>query len=474
MAASRILSQGGNPYSGGAVILDSTPYTQYYLQQQAKEQAKAEALDKYYQDQVASISSKGLRDVDMNYFGQKYKELQNLYMQNKDAIKNPTKYGFEKAQEYNQRRQELINLPSISKQAQDEKLQALKISMNPANREILDMNTFGEDLRLHDLPINDPRRKAVDLANVRFLAKPLTPSELNSYINTKLSKIGTTGTYGESKKVGNYMVETPYTEEYSKDNLKKLGENIKAEGASNSSLKRTANMMFANAPENQKAELSKIHEQYFGKPIIEDEDILAALGIQSGLAAKKTKAERVSDFGGRQALSNTYISGRQSANKKSNTETYDFLKKGTEVLQSGNADLANQYFSTWKASAKNEVGGNIGFQNVSYTPAGWIKIQYNAPITKRQDGVSIIAPLPSEVILNPKDPQLLNKITGLHQQFTGSDVKVEKAAQKEAGTPVTPKPKEIKRSEIAARAAAAGYTAKEYEKLLKEKNIVIK
>lgn len=444
MAQSRILNQGGNPYSGGAVILDSTPYTQYYLNQQAKQQAKEEALDKYYQDQVASISSKGLRDVDMNYFGQKYKELQNLYMQNKDAIKNPTKYGFEKAQEYNQRRQELMNLPSISKQAQDEKAQALKVSMNPANREILDMKTLDDSFKLHDLPINDPRRKSVDLANMPFLAKQLNPSEYNTYIKGVLSNVGTTGTFGKSQKVGNYMVETPYTEEYSKENLLKAGERTKIDAVSNPSLRRTARTMFDNAPDAEKEELAKIHQDYFGKPLLNGEDILAAQVIQSGLAAKKVEQKRTSDFGSRQALSNAYISGRQTSGKKNGEETYDFLKKGTEILQGGNADLANQYFSTWKASSKNEIGGNIGFQNVSYTPAGWIKIQYNAPIAARDGGTSITAAIPKEVILNPKDPQLLNKITGLHQQFTGSDVKVEKSAQKEAGKAEAPKPSTTK------------------------------
>ena len=120
-------------------------------------------------------------------------------------------------------------------------------------------------------------------------------------------------------------------------------------------------------------------------------------------------------------------------------EAYDFLKKGAEVLGSGNADLANDYFSAWKAQGKLDAQGKqVGFDKISYTPAGWVKVNYNMPVNK--NGITI--GIPQEVILNPKDPQLLNKLTGLHQQFLGSDTKVEKAAQGASmkKTTTTPKP----------------------------------
>ncbi|MCE9537887.1 MAG: hypothetical protein K8R85_01535 [Bacteroidetes bacterium] len=440
MAASRILNQATNPYSAGALVLDTTPITQYYLNQQAKKEAKDEALDKYYQDQMASLSSKGLREIDMSRFSDKFNKLKQLFIQNKEAIKNPMKYGFEKSQEFNELKQELTNYPELSKQAKDEKAQALKISMNPANRDLIDIPSFDESLKFHDLPIGDPNRKALNLSNLPYLAKQLNPSEYNTYIKGVLSNVGTTGSFGESKKVGNFMVETPYTKEYSKENLLKAGERTKIDAVSNPSLKRTAKIMFDNAPDTEKANLAKIHQDYFGKPLLNGEDILAAQVIQSGLTAKEVETKQAPNFGLRAATNNAYISGRKTSGKASGEETYDFIKKGSEILQSGNADLANQYFSTWKAASKNEIGGNIGFQNVSYTPAGWIKIKYNAPIT--QEGVTVA--VPTEVKLDPKDPQLLNKITGLHQQFMGGDVKVEKAAQKEAAKAGAAKSKEIK------------------------------
>jgi len=37
---------GVNPYAYGAQVFDTTPYTKVFLERQAKEQAKQEALDR--------------------------------------------------------------------------------------------------------------------------------------------------------------------------------------------------------------------------------------------------------------------------------------------------------------------------------------------------------------------------------------------------------------------------------------------
>ncbi len=51
-----------NLYSGGQVVLDSTPYRIDYQRQQAKRAAADEALDKYFQNLPNTINDKGLRD----------------------------------------------------------------------------------------------------------------------------------------------------------------------------------------------------------------------------------------------------------------------------------------------------------------------------------------------------------------------------------------------------------------------------
>lgn len=148
-------------------------------------------------------------------------------------------------------------------------------------------------------------------------------------------------------------------------------------------------------------------------------------------------AQNIAEWNRRNGITYRQSLNKIAANKAEKPpETYDFLKKGAEVLGTGNPDLANQYFSAWKAQNKTGGAGDvIGFQSIDYTPKGEIKVNYTVPITKK--GVTV--GLPQETILNPKDPQLVNKLTGLHQQFLGSDVKAEKRSQeasmKQNGTP---------------------------------------
>jgi hypothetical protein len=89
MAASRI-PPSFNPYAVGAVVFDSTPYTNYFLRQEAEAKAKDEALGKYFQDLDKSLTPTGMRTQDIGGFIEKTKGLRQYYFANKDRIKNPS------------------------------------------------------------------------------------------------------------------------------------------------------------------------------------------------------------------------------------------------------------------------------------------------------------------------------------------------------------------------------------------------
>jgi hypothetical protein len=60
MASTGLLA-GVNPYRGGNVAIDFTSKPlQVFLQMQQKQQAKAEAIDKYYKDYEKTLNSAGL------------------------------------------------------------------------------------------------------------------------------------------------------------------------------------------------------------------------------------------------------------------------------------------------------------------------------------------------------------------------------------------------------------------------------
>jgi len=55
-----------NPYGAGNVRLDSTPYTNFFLRQEAQKRAKDEALDRYFMDMEKSVTPAGMRTVDID------------------------------------------------------------------------------------------------------------------------------------------------------------------------------------------------------------------------------------------------------------------------------------------------------------------------------------------------------------------------------------------------------------------------
>ena len=289
--ATRTINPQSNPYGGGAVVFDSTPYVEYYLREQQKEDAKNEALDKYYQDEMSKLSPAGMREQDVPIFSEKFNKLKEVWVKNKEAIKNPTKYGFEKAQEYERLRQELSSMPTLSKELKQLKAEGLKITADPTKRELVDIPTFSELMMLHDLPINDPRRKSLDLINVPFLAKEMTPQEKMAYQKSILGLAGKDKKVGQPTKIGKFEEKVIETEKFSDENLKTLGDIARKDALTNKNLARTAKLDFERITPEMKLELNELHNQIYKRPIQSAEDLAAASIIQAGMLAKKEEED---------------------------------------------------------------------------------------------------------------------------------------------------------------------------------------
>lgn len=89
-----------NPYYKGVVFDISSKPTQLAIQLQQKEQAKAEALEKYFMDYEKSINPKGLGRGEQDVFTKKYNAAREYWMKNKDCILHPTKCGAEAQSTY--------------------------------------------------------------------------------------------------------------------------------------------------------------------------------------------------------------------------------------------------------------------------------------------------------------------------------------------------------------------------------------
>ena len=94
MASTGLL--GVNPYRGGNVAIDFTSKPlQLAINLKQKEQAKAEAVDKYFKDYEKSLNPAGLSKAEVDMFAKKLKEVQEFGIKNKQAITNPSKYGYD-------------------------------------------------------------------------------------------------------------------------------------------------------------------------------------------------------------------------------------------------------------------------------------------------------------------------------------------------------------------------------------------
>ena len=98
MAATGLL--GFNPYGKGVAIDFSSKPTQLAIQLEQREQAKAEAYEKYFMDYEKSLNSAGLATGESKEFLNKYNRIKENWIKNKDAILHPAKYGYDAQSQY--------------------------------------------------------------------------------------------------------------------------------------------------------------------------------------------------------------------------------------------------------------------------------------------------------------------------------------------------------------------------------------
>jgi hypothetical protein len=123
MAATGLL--GINPYYKGVKIDTSKPVN-LAIQLEQKNQAKREALDKYFMDYEKSINPAGMRSQDQDIVLKKLNDNKQYYMQNRDKILNPSRFGAEAQSQYMAGFKDILSDISKSKQASAED----KVAMN--------------------------------------------------------------------------------------------------------------------------------------------------------------------------------------------------------------------------------------------------------------------------------------------------------------------------------------------------------
>jgi len=76
-------------YSGGSAVVNSTPFTMYYLNTQARERAKRDALDQYYAHVGKTLTPTGMVSDDVPDFLERKNRWQQHAIETKDILNNP-------------------------------------------------------------------------------------------------------------------------------------------------------------------------------------------------------------------------------------------------------------------------------------------------------------------------------------------------------------------------------------------------
>jgi hypothetical protein len=115
MASTGLL--GINPYQKGVSLDFSSKPIALAIQLEQKEAAKRDALDKYFMDYEKNIDPSVMRRQDRDIVLGKLNQNKDFYLQNKDKILNPTKYGAEFQSQYLANYKDIMSDIAKSKEA---------------------------------------------------------------------------------------------------------------------------------------------------------------------------------------------------------------------------------------------------------------------------------------------------------------------------------------------------------------------
>jgi len=432
MASTGLLA-GVNPYRGGNVAIDFTSKpTQYIIQQLQHQQAKAEATEKYYKDWEKSLNTAGIGEPERRMFTENLNKLKGYAIKNKEQINNPSKYGYDAQSTLEAGFKELQSFLEGSKQKTAE-VKAYKTFTGQQYAKGKQIDGDLEVLRDATLPYgagyiapDTAKIKIYDPFDEKKYEQSITTGIKPAIVETSetIYDLNTKKDTGRIKKIKNAILND--------DEAKKLAENSLAEYKTKLGTTKLFDNLYqdkqiVNSLNERFGEVYKYKDPATGVEIIPKIKTIEDFALAKGLAKiPKSKlvseSEELSELGKyNEWLKRHNITVRDSSKGTAleNTQkTLNYLNGGLELLQgNGDTDAVNNYFKYWKSGEKGALAGAVGFDKAEKVSPGVWSIKYKI----LKNGVA----LPTSRIINTNDPAAKNILFALHQQFLGSNPKVE-------------------------------------------------
>jgi len=165
-----------NLYSGGAVVLNSDPYTNFYIQTQQRKQAQNEALDKYFLDLGKNVTPAGMHTNDVEPFMAQKNAWQQYAIQNRRAIMRPSLDGGKAYTQYTNMLNDMLSHAEMSKNKVKLLGQVGEIQKDPNKRSMLTEKAIA-DIGKGELSVYDPNYEPIDLNHLAYNPKPFGLTE---------------------------------------------------------------------------------------------------------------------------------------------------------------------------------------------------------------------------------------------------------------------------------------------------------
>ncbi len=322
-------------YSEGAVTVDSTPSVNFYAQLMAKKQAKKDALDQYYTKLMDDTQGKEnqMRSNDIEEgWQQKLNDWQNFYMnpENRKAITNPSKYGYEKANRFNSMHQDLLSDARKSKEQLDQEkiVNAHRLSGHwfPTDNDMAEVHNISKS-------IYDPSRKITDtdpqtglqiqrepsVNNLSVNVPDVTPAEKNQMMKGAMGNIKPTEVAGEPDKANGLIT---YTSGYKPDDVKSIATNYANNVASNRKFMNSYERLMHDEPTYNR--YNQAYKKYFPEE--------AAMNAEATTGSRVQKYTDPNEWYKRQAVRHANSLENIKVNAYYNSKDPEAINKNVDAL----------------------------------------------------------------------------------------------------------------------------------------------